>query len=360
MEQKKKTNKKFIIIISSLVVIGLIYGGYKYLHSLSHEETDDAQIEANMSAIIPHVGGYVENVFVEDNQKVKKGDTLFIIDSRDYNVQLEKAMASLAAAESQVNVAKASIGSYKANAAASSAQVNTATQSIENAKIKLWRAENDYKRFKNLYENHSITEQQYEQALAAKQEAEKNLEILKNQQQATASQRNAAVSQTEISEKQVSVAEANLKSAQAAVDAAKLNLDYTVVTAPIDGQLSEVDIQPGQFVQPGQALFYLVNTDKKWVVANFKETQLDKMELGQKVKIDVDAYPGMDLEGTVTAFSPATGARFSLLPPDNATGNFVKTVQRVPVKINLATTNDPEKLKKLRSGMNVEVDVHLN
>lgn len=360
MEQKKKTNKKFITIISSLIAVGLIYGGYKYFHSLSHEETDDAQIEANMSAIIPHVGGYVEEVFVEDNQKVKKGDTLFIIDDRDYNVQLEKAMASLAAAESQVNVAKASIGSYKANAAASNAKVNTATQSIESAKIKLWRAENDYKRFKNLYENHSITEQQYEQALAAKQEAEKNLEILKNQEKASASQRNAAVSQTDISEKQVSVAEANLKSAQAAVDAAKLNMDYTIVTAPIDGQLSEVDIQPGQFVQPGQALFYLVNTDKKWVVANFKETQLDKIELGQKVQIDVDAYPGMDLEGVVSAFSPATGARFSLLPPDNATGNFVKTVQRVPVKIDLTKSNDPEKLKKLRSGMNVEVDVHLN
>lgn len=359
MEQKKKTNKKFIIIISVLLGIGIIYGGYKFIHSLSHEETDDAQIEANMTAIIPHVGGYVQKVYVKDNEKVQKGDTLFVIDSKDYMVQLEQAKANLAAAKSQLNVAEASIGSYQANAAASSAQVNTASSNIEAAKIRQWRAENDFKRYKNLYENHSITTQQYEQALAAKQEAEKQLEVLQNQQKASASQRNAAVSQTKISEKQVSVAEANLQAAQAAVDAVQLNVGYTVVTAPIDGQLSNVDLQMGQFVQPGQALFYLVNTGDKWVIANFKETQLEDMELGQKVTIDVDAFPGMDIEGKVTAFSPATGARFSLLPPDNATGNFVKTVQRLPVKIDFTDDNDPKKLAKLRPGMNVNVDVHL-
>ncbi|MGA9325263.1 MAG: HlyD family secretion protein [Salegentibacter sp.] len=359
MEQKKKTNKKFIIIISVLLGIGVIYGGYKFIHSLSHEETDDAQIEANMTAIIPHVGGYVQEVYVKDNEKVQKGDTLFVIDNKDYLVQLEQANANLAAAKSQLNVAEASIGSYQANAAASNAQVSTASGNIEAAKIKLWRAENDFKRYKNLYDNHSITAQQYEQALAAKQEAEKHLEILQNQQKASASQHTAAVSQTKISEKQVSVAEANLQAAQAALDAAQLNMDYTVVTAPIDGQLSNVDLQMGQFVQPGQAMFYLVNTDNKWVIANFKETQLEDMELGQKVTIDVDAFPGMDIEGKVSAFSPATGARFSLLPPDNATGNFVKTVQRLPVKIDFTENNDSEKLAKLRPGMNVVVDVHL-
>lgn len=360
MEQKKKTNKKFILIISVLVGIGVIYGGYKYIHSLSHEETDDAQVEANMNAIIPHVGGYVQKVFVKDNQKVKQGDTLFTIDQKDYMVRLEQAQANLAAAESQLSVAKASIGSYKANEAASQAQVGSASGNIETARIKLWRAENDFKRYENLYENHSITAQQYEQALAAKQEAEKYLEVLQKQKQATSSQSNAAISQTEISEKQVEVAEANVKSAQATLDAARINLDYTIVTATIDGQLSNVDLQPGQFVQPGQALFYLVNTDEKWIIANFKETQLEKINLGQKVGIEVDAYPDLEFEGKVTAFSPATGARFSLLPPDNATGNFVKTVQRLPVKIDFTEENDIQKLQKLRSGMNVVVDVHLN
>ncbi|WP_417445211.1 HlyD family secretion protein [Joostella sp.] len=359
MEQKKKTNKKFTIIIGALIILGIIYGGIKIVHSFSHEETDDAQIEANMSPIIPHVGGYVEKVYVDDNDKVKKGDTLFTINDQDYMVQLEQAKAALAGAESQLIVAKASIGSYQANVATSNAQVNSALGNIENAKIALWRAENDFKRYENLFKNHSITEQQYEEALAAKQSAEKRLEVLKSQQNASNSQRKAAVSQTEISEKQVAVAEANVKSAQAQLDAARLNMSYTYVTAPIDGQLSNVDLQAGQFVQPGQSLFYLVNTNDKWVVANFKETQLEKMSIGQKVTIEVDAFPGEEFNAEITAFSPATGAKFSLLPPDNASGNFVKTIQRLPVKIDFSKENDVEKLAKLRSGMNVLVDVHL-
>jgi membrane fusion protein (multidrug efflux system) len=142
--------------------------------------------------------------------------------------------------------------------------------------------------------------------------------------------------------------------------AAKLNLSYTVVTAAIDGQVSKISIQPGQLVQPGQALFYIINNQEAWVIANFKETQLDKMKMGQKVTVKVDAYPDTDFQGELTSFSPATGSKFSLLPPDNATGNFVKTIQRLPVKISLNTSNDPEKIKLLRPGMNVNVDVHLN
>ena len=357
---KKKTNKKFIYIIGALVLIGVVYGAIKFIHSLSHEETDDAQIEANMNSIIPRVSGYIDKIYVTDNEMVKKGDTLFTIEQKDYQVKLEQAKASLAAAESQVGVAKSSIGSSQANAVASNAQASSALGSVETAKIKLRRATDDYKRYSNLYENQSITAQQYEQALAAKQEAESQLQILQNQQKAMKSQSNAALSQTEVSKKQVSVADANVKSAQAMVDAAQLNLDYTVVTASIDGQLSTVGIQEGQFVQPGQSLFYLVNTHDKWVVANFKETQLTKMKVGQKVSIEVDAYPDHDFEGKVSNFSPATGAQFSLLPPDNATGNFVKTVQRLPVKIKFTDDNDTKKLSRLRAGMNVLVDVHLD
>jgi membrane fusion protein (multidrug efflux system) len=359
MEPKKKPNKKIVIAIAVLVTIGLVYGVYKFIHSLSHENTDDAQIEANMSPIIPHVGGYILHVYVKDNQSVNKGDTLFVIDNRDYKIKLEQAKANLAAAESGLSVSKASIGSYQAHAATATAQVKTATETIASANIKLWRAQNDFERYDNLYKNHSITTQQYEQALAAKQEAENQLQILKNQKKATTSQKNAANTQTEVSKKQVAVAEANVKSAQALVDAAKLNMDYTIVTAPIDGQLSSVRLQEGQFVQPGQALFYLVNTKEKWVIANFKETQLKKMKVGQKVTIKADAYPDESFEGTITTFSPATGARFSLLPPDNATGNFVKTIQRLPVKIDFTKNNNLDALQKLRSGMNVVIDVHL-
>ncbi|WP_299780423.1 HlyD family secretion protein [uncultured Formosa sp.] len=358
-EQKQKTNKKFILIISVILAIGIIYGGYKFMHSLSHEETDDAQIEANMTPIIPHVGGYIQDVLVSDNAIVKKGDTLLIIDNTDYMIQLNQAEANVAAAKSGLAVSEASIGTFAANSQAANSQTNSASLTIETAKIKLWRAQNDFKRYKNLYESHSITAQQYEQALAGKQEAEKQLEILESQKKASASQGNAASHQTTISKKQVSVAEAQIKLAEAQLNAALQNVSYTFVTAPIDGQLSSVRIQSGQFVQPGQSLFYLVNTHEKWVVANFKETQLEKMIIGQKVGISVDAYPDYEFEGVVTNFSPATGSKFSLLPPDNATGNFVKTIQRLPVKIDFTDSNDAEKFKKLRSGMNVNIDVHL-
>ena len=185
------------------------------------------------------------------------------------------------------------------------------------------------------------------------------MKILQQQQKASAFQKSVIVAKSNVSNKQTEVAAANINRAKAMLDAANLNLSYTTVTAAVDGQISKIGIQPGQLVQPGQALFYIINDNETWVVANFKETQLNKMVIGQKVTVKVDAYPDTDFEGTVTSFSPATGSRFSLLPPDNATGNFVKTIQRLPVKISLSPSNNAVKTKNLRSGMNAEVDVHI-
>jgi membrane fusion protein (multidrug efflux system) len=238
--------------------------------------------------------------------------------------------------------------------------MQSAGGNIESAKIRLGRITSDYNRYNNLYKTHSITKQQYEQALAAKLEAESQVRVLQQQERASSFQKSVIEAKSRVSNKQTEVAAANIKKARAMLDAAKLNLTYTVITAAIDGQVSKIDIQPGQLVQPGQSLFYIINNTEAWVVANFKETQLNKMIIGQKVIIKVDAYPDYDFEGSITSFSPATGSRFSLLPPDNATGNFVKTIQRLPVKISLNSDNDPEKIKLLRPGMNVDVDVHLN
>lgn len=359
MEDKKKTNKKFIFIFGTLIILGSIYGIYKYMHSLAHEGTDDAQIEKNMNPIIPRVTGYVTKVYVKDNDFVKKGDTLFTIDNRDYIVKVEDAKAALAAAEGNFEVSKADVGSAQANVSVSQANVLSAGGNIETAKIRLNRARNDFERYSNLYKNHSITKQQFEQAEAAKLEAESQVKILQQQERASAYQKSVTEARSNVSSKQTEVAAANIKGAKAKLDAAQLNLDYTVVTASIDGQVSKINIQPGQLVQPGQSLFYIINNQEVWVIANFKETQLNKMVIGQKATIKVDAYPDTDFEGTITSFSPATGARFSLLPPDNATGNFVKTIQRLPVKISLNSNNDAEKIKLLRPGMNVDVDVHL-
>lgn len=357
--EKKPTNKKFLVILIVLVVLGATYGIYKYMHSLAHEETDDAQVEKNMNPILPRVTGYVTKVYVKDNDFVKKGDTLFTIDDKDYVVRVEEAKAALAAAEGSFEAAKADIGGATANISVSEANVQSSKGNIEAAKVRLWRATNDFQRFENLYKNHSITKQQFEQAQAAKQEAEAQLKVLQQAENASNYQKNVIVSRSNVTGKQVDVASANIKKAQAMLDAAKLNLAYTVVTASIDGQVATIDIQPGQLVQPGQALFYIINNQDAWVVANFKETQLNKMKEGQKVTIIADAYPDVKFEGVLTSFSPATGSRFSLLPPDNATGNFVKTIQRLPVKISLTENNDKEKIKLLRPGMNVEVDVHV-
>jgi membrane fusion protein (multidrug efflux system) len=358
--EKKKTNTRFILILTVLIVLCGSYGTYKYMHSLSHEETDDAQIEKKMNPIIPRVSGYVDKVYIKDNDFVKKGDTLFTIDKRDYLLKIEEANAAMIGAEGNLEVSKADIGSALANIAVSDANMQSAGGNIESAKIRLGRITSDYNRYNNLYKTHSITKQQYEQALAAKLEAESQVRVLQQQERASSFQKSVIEAKSRVSNKQTEVAAANIKKAKAMLDAAKLNLTYTVITAAIDGQVSKIDIQPGQLVQPGQSLFYIINNTEAWVVANFKETQLNKMIIGQKVTIKVDAYPDYEFEGSITSFSPATGSRFSLLPPDNATGNFVKTIQRLPVKISLNSANDPEKIKLLRPGMNVDVDVHLN
>ncbi|MES2238997.1 MAG: HlyD family secretion protein [Bacteroidota bacterium] len=355
--EKKKTNKKFIAIIGSLILLGVIYGSYKYIHSLSHEGTDDAQVEKYMNPIIPRVSGYVSKVYIKDNDYVKKGDTLFTIDQKDYELKIDEATAALAAAEGNFEVSKADIGSILASVSVSDANVKSAGGNIQSAKIKLGLATNDFNRYSNLYKSHSITKQQYEQALANKQEAENQVHILQQQERASSFQKSVIQAKSVVSNKETDVASANIKRAQALLESAKLNLSYTVITAAIDGQVSKIDIQPGQLVQPGQSLFYIINNNEAWVIANFKETQLNKMVAGQKVALKVDAYPDHEFTGTITSFSPATGSRFSILPPDNATGNFVKTIQRLPVKISIDSSNDIEKVKLLRPGMNVDVDV---
>ena len=310
-----------------------------------------------MSPIIPKVAGYITKVFVKDNDVVKKGDTLLVIDNSDYLIKMEDAKAGLLVAESSFEVSKSEIGTANANVFVSNANISSANGSIETAKIRLGRANADFERYNNLYKNHSITKQQYEQSLATKQEAESQLNILQNQQKSSEYQKNVLQSKTIVSGKQTQVASANIARAKAMLNAAKLNLDYTIITAAIDGQVSRIDVQPGQLVQAGQSLFYLINNTEVWVIANFKETQINKMKVGQRVNLRIDAFEDIEFNGEIASFSPATGSQFSILPPDNATGNFVKTVQRLPVKITFLAKNDKSKIQLLRSGMNVEVDV---
>ena len=357
-EATKNKSKSFLLTLIIIVFGGGAFGITKYIHARHHESTDDAQIEASISPVIPRVSGYVAEVHVKDNQKVKKGDTLVILDNRSWQIQVEQAKAALAASKSNMDVAQATTTVSRANVAAYEANISTADAIIETGKITLRRAIQDYDRYVSLIKDNSVTQQQYEQAEAAKQSAERQLQVLINQKNAANRQKNTAATRSNVTNQQVGVASATIEQRQAELDNAQLNLSYTVITAPEDGQIARVNVQIGQFLQSGQYLFSLVLDAKPWVVANFKETQLKKLRDGQRVTIHADACPGHDFEAKVASFSPATGSRFALLPPDNASGNFVKVVQRLPVNIEF-TGSDPL-AKNLRPGMNVDVDVHLD
>ncbi len=357
--EPNKRNKTFLIVLILLVVGGGIFGFTKYQHALHHEGTDDAQVTANISPVIPRVSGYVAEVRVSDNQPVKKGDTLIIMDNRDLQIKLEQAEAALATAQSNRTAAQASTSASSANIGTSRAAVATIDAQIDQARINIRRTTQDYDRYANLIKDHTITQQQFEQAEAAKETAEKQLVILQQQRAQAASQINVTSSQSGATSKQIGVADAVIKQRQADVDDAKLNLSYAVVLAPVDGLISKVNVQPGQYLTAGQSLFSIVLKQNLWVVANFKETQLEKMKVGQIVDVDVDAFPGHNFKAKISSLSAATGASYALLPPDNASGNFVKVVQRVPVKIEFVDPNDPM-LQKLRAGMNADVEVNLD
>lgn len=358
-EIKKKKSIVFPIILGVLLIGGGIFGYSKYSYSQHHEETDDAQITTNMAPVVSKISGYIQEVKVKDNQFVHKGDTLIVLDNRDQKMLVQQAEAALGTARSNVSIAKASANAASKNINTSNAAIATANSQIEAAKVNVWKTTQDLQRYSNLIKDHSITQQQYEQALAAKQSADKQLQILISQRNQATEQTGVVTSQTNATTQQIGAADAMVKQREVDMENAKLNLSYTVIVAPEDGYVAKVPVQAGQYIQAGAQLFSLTRDNDVWVVANFKETQLSKMTEGQKVEIRIDAFPKEKLEGTITSFSPGTGASFSILPPDNASGNFVKVVQRVPVRVDFKNLNK-DIAKKLRAGMNATVEVELN
>jgi membrane fusion protein, multidrug efflux system len=355
----KKKSIVFPIILLLLIIGGSWFGYTKYVHGKHHEETDDAQVEANISPVISKISGYVQEVKVADNQFVHKGDTLITLDPRDLTMVLRQAEAALATAQSNLVGAQANTNASIQNKNIPQAAVNTANAQIEVARVNVNRAAQDFVRYENLIKDHSITQQQYDIALAAKQTAEKQLQVLIEQRNQAAVQTGVVSSQSTAVSSQTGVANALINQRKVEVENAKLNLSYTVILAAESGIVSKIPVQKGQFLQAGASLFSIVLNNDKWVVANFKETQYNKMLEGQKVTIKVDAIPNHEFEGQLSSFSPATGSKFALLPADNASGNFVKVVQRLPVKIEFTNKADPL-IKKLRPGMNVGVDVHVD
>ncbi|HVS97627.1 MAG TPA: HlyD family secretion protein [Puia sp.] len=342
--QKKGGKKKlaFPIILAVVLVGGLIFGIKEYIYYSKHETTDDAQVDADISPVVARVTGYVKDIRFVDNQFVHAGDTLVVLDDRDYQVKLQQALAALSSTKQTVDVSQQQVSEARTSIA-------TAQANVEAAKVAVWKANADFERYQNLYNDHAITKAQYDDAKAAKESAEAALNIA--QTQVPTQHRRVDVSQ-----RQVGATSSTLATRQADVDYARLQLSYTVITAPASGIVSKRNIQLGQLVQSGQTLFAIVNASSIYVTANFKETQMEPLKIGQKVDISVDAYPDSTFHGQVESFSGATGAKFSLLPPDNATGNFVKVVQRVPVRIKLES--DSSAMHLLRPGMSVDVVVY--
>jgi membrane fusion protein (multidrug efflux system) len=346
--QAKSWTKRLPLLILGLLVLTLaVWGVRRYIYSRHHVTTDNAQVDGHITTISPRVSGFIDRVLVDDNQHVKAGDTLVVLDRRDFQVRLLQAEADLRDAQSSVT-SRGRAGQAAAQLDATRAQAASADAAITAAEASYRKAASDLERYRGLAASKIVSAQQLDAAQAAYDAAGANL-------QAARKQAAAAGSQVSASGAAVRGADARLAAAQAAVDNARLQLSYAVIVAPTDGLIAKRSAEPGALVQVGQSLMSIVPENKVWVTANLKETQLAHVAVGDWVEFTVDAYPGRVFHGKVESLSPATGARFALLPPDNATGNFTKVVQRVPVRIEVDPSTDPS--APLRPGMSVEVTI---
>jgi membrane fusion protein (multidrug efflux system) len=367
-----------IWIIAAVVIVLAVGGVIIWQYYSVRESTDDAQIDGHINPISPRVTGTVLRVLHDDNEVVQAGTLLVEMDPKDYQVSVDRARADLANAQANATAANVGVPITETTTSnqlvAANAGVTTAGRDIESAKAKLNDAQAmyaktsaDLKRMEMLIAKDEISHQQYDAAVAANNSAKANVDaatagIASAESRAAQAQAQAEGARTVPEQMKVIKARAGAASAEvqryvSALAQAELNLQYTKIYAPVTGVLSKRSVEPGQVVQAGQPLFSIVNLDDIWTTANFKETQLKGMQVGQKAKIKVDAY-GREFNGTIESVGGATGARFSLLPPENATGNYVKVVQRIPVRIRFDPNQDPN--HQLRPGMSVEPTVLLN
>jgi|SRR5579872_1417180 len=334
--------KRLILLVLPLVLLAGLYGGWKWWRVWRFEQTtDDAYVQADVSLISPKIEGYIKDVRVRDNQQVKAGDVLFVIDDSDFAAKVAQAAAT-------VQTTEATVKTFDTRQEFQQAMINQASAEIDAAQAELDRANADKQRYVSLVTSEVATKQRYETAVADAEKAAANL--LKAKAALEAEKQQLAVLVAQKHEE-----EARRAQARAALRLAQNDLDNTVIRAPVAGIAGNRAGQTGQYVKPGTQLLSLVPLPQVYVTANFKETQLTLMRPGQSAEITVDAYPDQTITGRVESFAPGSGAEFSLLPPDNATGNFTKIVQRVPVRIALPTGGPLADL--LRPGLSVTVTV---
>lgn len=344
---KPKLKKTILIttsILAWLIVVLTVFWSVKSIFRYAtHETTNDAQVSEYINPIISRVSGYVKQVNFSDFEDVQKGDTLFIIDSNEYRLDAQQVHSEI---EKQSAIDLVLLQKKHTL----SQEATESKQAIETAKAKVWKLELEYKRYKDLYDKKSATAQKLEEIMAS-------LEIYKSELAMSIQHFKVAQGKIDDLEQERNVLKAETSKLNELHERKNIDVGYTVITAPYNGKLGKRKIEIGQMISQGDPLGYIVNNENpKWVVANFKETQIKHIHLGDTVKVIADAFPDHIFKGKVIAFSPATGASFSLLPPDNSTGNFVKIVQRIPVKIELFSHQNKQE-SELISGMNVEVSI---
>jgi membrane fusion protein (multidrug efflux system) len=359
---RKRGGVRRIVILSVLailILVGGVWGFQTVVFYKHHATTDDAQVDGNINPVLPRVSGYVQEVLVKDNQVVRPGDVLVRIDPADLQAKVDQEQAALLSAEAAVSVAEAAVAGARATVTGSQAKVASNQADVTAARTRAEQTAADLARYKQLLSKEEISQQQYDAARAAADSARAAAEAARATTESSRATVMSGGSQIEAATRQVAAAQAQVAQHRAALEAARLQLSYATLKAPVAGIVSKKAVEVGQFVQAGQPLLAIVQGNgETWVGANFKETQLARMHPGQKAEIEVDAYPGVTFHGQVESLAAATGARFSLLPPDNATGNFTKVVQRVPVKIVFTGAPDPR--HPLRVGMNVNATVDLD
>ncbi|MDO4160731.1 MAG: HlyD family secretion protein [Prevotellaceae bacterium] len=340
MNSKKQIKRIYNVVVIVLLLCVIGYVCSRFIHWGNVEYTDDAQVQRHITPINTRVQGFIKEIRFEEYQHVKKGDTLVIIEDAEYRLQLAQAEANFRGSKSGTSVVSAGINTTESN-------VKVASASIEEARVNLKNAKDDYERYAALLKKDAVTRQQYDNALAKYEAAKARYD------QAAASKTSTSLVKTQQSH-QLTQTNENVSVAEASVNLARLNLSYTVIVATADGVMGRKDIHVGQLVQPGEMLARIVDDNQVWVIANYRETQLKHISVGNEVEFTADALPNIKYKGVVQSLSPATGSAYSMVPADNATGNFVKVEQRVPVRIVLTKDNSDADIAKLKAGLNVE------
>lgn len=341
IRNKRRAIPNFFILLVLAIGIGWTFG--RFIHWGNVEFTDNAQVKQHLTPVNTRVQGFIKRICFDEYQRVKKGDTLVIIEDTEYRLKVAQAEADYQSALAGKTAMHTTINTTQNNILVTDA-------AIEEQRVRLQNAEADFKRYEGLLKEEAVTPQQFDRVKTDYEATKARYEQLLRQKQSTSLVKQEQTQRLDQNESAIKLAEAEL-------ELARLNLSYTVILATADGVTGRKEIHEGELVQQGQTLVTLVDGTEKWVIANYKETQTTQMQKGQLVDIQVDALPGVAFEGRISSISDATGSFYSLIPQDNSAGNFVKVEQRIPVRIEFTARNRAEDLERLRAGMNVECTV---